>query len=296
MKPKFEGIYPAVLTPFSGPRALDLDAFGALVDRLYAEGVDGIYVGGNTGEWYLQSLEERKTMARAAVELSRGKGRVLLHVGCLVTEDALDLARFAEQIGVDAVSSLPPYVVKWSPAEVIHFYRRLCEATALPCFVYYFPALTGSSLGESFFDSLRSLNGIAGFKFTDMNLYELGNMAERAGDQFTVLNGHDQVLLPGLTMGAHGGIGSFYNVLAAHFVALYRAFRAGDLACARARQQEINRVIRVVKRFRLVPALKSIAGMQGVDLGVCREPTLALSPDEQQLLADELAALSFALA
>jgi N-acetylneuraminate lyase len=227
-------------------------------------------------------------VARAAVKHSGGKGRVILHAGCLRESDAVDLARYGESIGVDAISSLPPYVARWSGTEVVEYYARLSSATRLPCFVYYFPALTGNASGDAFFDAIRKLPGVSGVKFTDMNLYELGNLA---GGTWTVLNGHDQVLYPALTMGANGGIGSFYNVLPEEFVTLFRAWRAGDFACARAAQERINRVIRVVKQFRLLPALKFIAGLQGVNLGVCRKPTLALSGEEQNRLRAALAAL-----
>ena len=291
MNSQFAGIYPAVLTPFADEQRLDLGAFAALIGRLYRAGVDGLYVGGNCGEWYLQTLEERKAEARVAVECSRGAGRVIVHVGCARTEDALDLARHAAAIGADAVSSLPPYIARWTEPEILRYYERLSSATPLPCFVYYFPALTGNGAGEGFFDAVRALPGVRGFKFTDMNLYELGHLAARAEGRI-VLNGHDQVLLPALLMGAAGGIGSFYNVVPEQFVALFRAWRAGDLACARSIQMRINSLIRVVKRYRLVPALKHITRLQGLDLGICRQPTLALSGEDQQGLAAALAGLA----
>jgi len=284
----FEGIYPAVLTPFRDERSLDLDAFAALVDRLYAAGVDGIYVGGNTGEWYLQTLDERKRTARAAVELSRGRGRVILHVGCARTEDAMELARFAESAGVDAVSSLPPYVQRWNLDEVLEYYRALASSTGLPAMVYYFPALTGAIPGADFFGRVRAIPGIRGFKFTDMNLYELGLMAEQAGSEFFILNGHDQLLLPGLLMGASGGVGSFYNIVPEWFVSLFQAWNCGDLDLARQRQFQINRLIQSVKKHRLIPALKCIAGMQGIDAGICRRPTLDLPPAEREQLLDQV--------
>ncbi|MFB3829076.1 MAG: dihydrodipicolinate synthase family protein [Bryobacteraceae bacterium] len=287
MSDRFEGIYPAVVTPFSGD-SVNLEAFTALVDRLYKAGVDGVYVGGNTGEWYLQTVEERRRVIRAAVELSRGRGRVIAHVGCAATADAIALAREAERAGADAVSSLPPYISKWGAAEISNYYRRLSSATALPCFVYYFPALTGSNCGPSFFEAMRALPNIRGFKFTDMNLYELGLMAERATEGFTILNGHDQVLLPALTMGAHGGIGSFYNVLPEAFVRLYRAWKAGDVGCARAKQTEINRVIEIVKRRPLIPSLRFLLRAQGLDCGPSREPTLPLTAQEEAALETEL--------
>lgn len=289
MTKTLEGVYPAVITTFRDERSLDLDAFAALLERLFSARVDGVYVGGNTGEWYLQSLEERKIAVRTAVEVARGKGRVLMHVGCTATEDSLDLARYAEHVGADGISSLPPYVPRCNMAETINYYRRLASATALPCFIYYFPVLTGAATP---IDTICSVPGIRGVKFTDMNLYDLGQIAGRAPDGFLVFNGHDQVLLPALVMGARGGVGSFYNVMPEAFVSLFQAWQRGDIACAQARQAEINRVICAVKKHRLVPALRSMLHYQGIEPGVCREPMLPLPRDEEKQMLAELDALA----
>jgi N-acetylneuraminate lyase len=284
---KLEGIYPAVITPFRDAHSIDLDALAALVDRLLDAGVDGVYVGGNTGEWYLQTLEERKAAARCAVESAHGRGRVLVHVGCNSTADALELARHAERIGADGISSLPPYVARCTGCEIVNYYKRIASATELPCFVYHFPALTGPGPLQAIAD----LPGIRGVKFTDMNLYELGLLAERRSDGFLVLNGHDQVLLPGLVMGARGGVGSFYNVYPELFVSLYRAWKSGDMSIAESCQRQINQRIQAVKKHRLIPALKFMVCLHGIEAGVCREPVLPLSTEEQRQLASDLEAL-----
>lgn len=276
-----QGIIPAVLTPFSARGAVDLDRFEAHVDRLYAAGVDGIYAGGNAGEWYAMSMEERKTLARAAVEASRGRGRALIHVGAARIEDSIELARHAEQLGADAISSLPPYMQGWSMAEVRCWFERLVEATRLPFFIYYFPRLTGGATGEAFFHALRTVGGIAGYKFTDLNLFDLGVLLR---EPYTVLNGHDPNLSAALRMGASGGIGSFYNVAPDLVVSLRRAHTTGDAEGAERIQAQLNRIIQAVRSYRLIPALKHLSGLQGFDQGIMREPMLPLAADERKRL------------
>ncbi|MCL4852986.1 MAG: dihydrodipicolinate synthase family protein [Bryobacteraceae bacterium] len=284
---KLAGLYPAVVTPFRDARSIDLDALAENIQRLLAAGMDGVYVGGNTGEWYLQTLEERKAAARTAIEAARGRGRVLVHVGCNTTEDAVELARYAESAGADGVSSLPPYVARCTGREVVNYYRRLASATSLPCFIYHFPAITGPLP----LDTLAALPGIRGVKFTDMNLYEMGLLAGRTPEPFLVFNGHDQVLLPGLLMGARGGVGSFYNVYPELFVSLYRSWIAGDIPAAGHYQRQINERIAAVKKYRLIPALRFLMEAHGLEPGVCREPVLPLSREEQHQLASDLEAL-----
>jgi N-acetylneuraminate lyase len=280
------GVIPAVLTPFSARG--DLDRFVAHVDRLYAAGVDGIYVGGNAGEWYAMSSDERKTLTRAAVEASRGRGRALVHVGAARIEESIELARHAETMGADAISSLPPYMQGWSVAEVRCWFERLAEATDLPFFIYYFPRLTGGATGESFFQAMRTLRGIAGYKFTDLNLFDLGILLR---ESYTVLNGHDPNLSAALRMGASGGIGSFYNIAPDLVVALLRAHTTGDADAAERIQVQLNRTIQVVRGYRLVPALKYLCRLQGFDQGVMREPMLPLAAEEQKRLESQWEAL-----
>jgi N-acetylneuraminate lyase len=280
-----QGIFPAVLTPFRKDGALDLDRFARHVDRLYAAGVHGIYAGGNAGEWQALTQDERKAIAQTAVELSRGRGKTLIHIGSVRLGDAIDLARHAAEIGADAIGSLPPYAARYHLSEVRLWFERLGAATQLPFFVYYFPSLTGGVSGEAFFDALRPVAAITGYKFTDMNVFDMSVLMERG---LTVLNGHDPHLKSALLMGAAGGIGSFYNVLAPEVMSLFRCCREGDVEKAEKYQAAINRMIRVVRRTRLIPALKFISKLQGCDLGSMREPALPLSAEEERILANEV--------
>jgi N-acetylneuraminate lyase len=280
-----QGIFPAVLTPFGRDGGVDPDRFATHVDRLYKAGVHGIMIGGNAGEWYSLTVEERETLTSAGIELSRGRGKAIVHIGCLRVEDALRLATHAARAGADAISSLPPSIARCSAAETRNYFERIGSATDLPLYIYYFPTMTGGLSGEPFFSCVRGIPGLAGYKFTDTNLFDLNTLLE---DGLQVFNGHDPNLTSALLMGASGGIGSFYNVLPRQSAAIYKACRAGDLQCAEQMQREVNRVIRTVRKYRLIPALKFIAAMQGNDLGEIKEPLLPLTADEQREIASEL--------
>ncbi len=280
-----QGIFPAVLTPFGSDGGVDLTRFERHVDRLYAAGVHGIMIGGNAGEWYSMTVEEREALASAGIELSRGRGKAIVHIGCLRVPDSVRLAKHADHAGADAISSLPPSIARCGAAETRNYFERIGSATGLPLYIYYFPTLTGGLSGEPFFSCVRGISSVAGYKFTDTNLFDMHTLLE---DGLAVFNGHDPNLTPALLMGASGGIGSYYNVLPRETAAIYRACRSGDLQCAEQMQREVNRVIRAVRKYRLIPALKFIAAVQGNDLGAIKEPLLPLSADEQRALATEL--------
>src|SRR3954465_2243934 len=104
----FEGILPAVVTPFDDRLRVNGEAFERLLAALYQTGIHGIYVCGQTGEGLLQSVENRKQAAEIAVRCSPPDKAVIVHVGASDLADAVELARHAERIGVHAISSLPP--------------------------------------------------------------------------------------------------------------------------------------------------------------------------------------------
>ena len=143
-------------------------------------------------------------------------------------------------------------------------------------------------MGGPFFDALRHVPRITGYKFTDLNLFDL-SLLLNAG--LTILNGHDPNLHASLQMGASGGIGSFYNVAPKIVTALYRDVRAGDVACATEHQALLNGLIHIVRGYRLIPALKFISHLQGFPQGTLRGPSLPLSADEQRSLAAKVESL-----
>src|SRR5688500_5064289 len=210
------------------------------------------------GEWFTQTIEERKSVAEYAVKLSKGRGKVILHVGSSTVEDAIELSRYAEKIGADAIGSLPPYYARLSEKDIVAYYRKIAASTSLPMFLYYHPALTGYQIGAATFEMLHDTPNIAGVKFTDYDLLTLFNLISFGDRKLNIMNGHDQVLSSSLSLGAAGGIGSFYNVIPGAFVDVYKLNKEGKIDESNKLQQEINQFIQTVKKFPLIPAFKFI--------------------------------------
>ena len=282
---KVEGIVPAALTPFGRDGKVDLHRFEKHLQDLYAAGVNGVMVGGTAGEWYSLTVDEREALAEVAVEVSHNRGKTLVQVGCLYVQDAIRLANHAARIGADAVSSLPPFAARFHDTEIRNYFERVSSAAGLPSFIYYFPALTGGTYSDSFFTELRRLPLLSGCKFTHSNLFDLSALIESG---WSVLNGYDPNLSSALMMGASGAIGAYHNVLPCEAVGIYKACISGDIRLADQLQREMNRVIRIVRKYRLIPALKFIMGMRNEHFGVMREPWLPLSKDEQRQIAKEM--------
>ena len=288
MAHRFTGIYPAIVTPFDENLNLDLEGFEKLVDRLYLAGVQGFFVGGNIGEWYTQTIEERKKVVTDAVKLSKGRGKVIFHVGCTRISEAVELAHYGEKIGVDALGSLPPYQTQLTEEETIQYFKTLAQATDLPLLIYYHPVLTRCELSERYFEIMESIPAFAGVKYTDYDLLNLINLIEFQDRRLSILNGHDQVLFPSLKLGVAGGIGSFYNIIPRAFVRLYKQVMEGHEDNARLQQQEINHFIRLIKKYRLIPALKFILQLNNIGTRTFRAPMLPLTEIDRNCLEREL--------
>lgn len=288
MSPLF-GVLPAAVTPLDADGNLNTRSFELLLARLYEAGSYGMYVCGQTGEGLQLPLEVRERAVEAAVANTPAGRTVVAHVGAPSTADAVRLARHAARAGAHAVSSLPPGPA-YSFAEVRGYYEALAAAAGLPVLVYYFPEFSAAiQTAEQVLD-LCSIPNVVGLKFTDFDLYRL-SLIQRAGH--VIFNGRDEVLAAGLLMGAHGGIGSFYNLTPELFAAVYDHARAGRWAEARAVQDRINGLIRAVLRFPLLAAIKRLLTWSGIDCGFPVPPRRALAADEESALRDAVILAGF---
>jgi len=168
---------------------------------------------------------------------------------------------------------------------MLDFYRALAASADLPFFAYYFPAAGSESLSYDQLAEICALPGVTGLKFTDYNLYVLSLLAR---DGNIIFNGRDEVLAAGLLLGAHGGIGSVYNLVPGWFVELYAHARASRWAEARAIQDRINDLIRILLRFPFLPALKRILGWDDIECGPVVRLRSGLTPDQEAELRSAL--------
>src|SRR5687768_1308300 len=137
MTKRFGGIWPAVLTPLDESGKLNLGAVEQLVELFVKQQLGGLYVLGSTGQWPLLSVAERQAAAERFVKAAAGRIPVMVHVGAVCTDDAVALARHAERIGADAVSSVAPIYYPTGPDMIFEHYRRIGAAGGLPLYLYH---------------------------------------------------------------------------------------------------------------------------------------------------------------
>ena len=287
MNKLFQGILPALITPFDAQGRFKAASAEAIMKMELDVGVQGFYVNGATGEGLFLSEQTRRESAECAVQVCKGRGKVICHVGAVDTQQALRLARHAGEIGCDAISSLVPnYINQYTADQILDYYRRLHEECGLPVLVYC-TNLVGSAPYEFMKRAIR-VPGLIGCKYTMFDYYSMQRITELNGGNINVINGPDEMLICGLTMGADGGIGSTYNLMAGRFLSLYRAFREGRFEEARRIQYGINKVIAVLLAHGCIAAIKEAFNYMGYDAGNVAYPGKVFDTAERDVLIKEL--------
>jgi N-acetylneuraminate lyase len=288
-------IFPALVTPLTPEGKVDGASTEKLIDNLYSRGVGGLYVAGSTGEGIYLDVASRRAIVEMAVAMSHGRGQVIAHVGAIEGCVAYDLAVHAAQVGADAVASIPPFAGGYSWDEIHGYYRRLCQVSPLPVIGYYMPGLSGQAFSTDRLAELAELKNFAGFKVTDVNLYTLERLLRRLRPDQIVFNGPDELLALGLSLGAHGGIGTTYNVMPELILEIAAACRAGRLAQAVELQHRANDVIEAIITYQGLAATKQILVWQGLIANTtCAAPRASLNAAQQADLLARLAKTAIA--
>jgi N-acetylneuraminate lyase len=234
MPPRFAGIWPAMFTPMTADSRPSLPACEQMVDLFARQGLGGIYLVGSTGQWPLLTIAERKAIAETVVKAAGSRLPVMVHVGAVATEDAVDLARHAVKIGAAAVSAVGPIYYSHSADSLFEYYRRIGSASDLPLFAYHLSTVSKMALGpREYAARLLEIPNVAGMKITDHDLYPFGLIHAFAGDRLKLFSGADEVMCHAVLSGAIGAIGTFYNVWGPACQTAREATAKGDIAAGR---------------------------------------------------------------
>ncbi len=287
-----QGIYPALVSHFKNDGTILKDSIRANMDRNYAQGAGGFYICGSTGEGPVITKEMRMEIADTVMEHNNGRGIIINHIGAAATKDAFELARHAKEIGCHAISSVVPnFYFKHNDDEIIDFYKRIAEESQLPVLAYVQNLLTTDSV--NLMSRLINVDGVIGCKFTLTDFYSMRRIKELNGGDINVINGPDEMLICGLSMGADAGIGSTYNLMCAEYVKLREAFLKGDLEEARRLQYKVNKVTEILIPYNVARAVKYILSLDGIEAGDMAYPMSPLTDAQKESLVKELTAVGF---
>lgn len=289
---KFTGVMSALVSCVDEDGKVYEQDMRRLMEWQLAAGLQGFYLCGGTGEGPVLQKETRMRIAEIAKDAVGDRAKLIAHVGAIDLKTAVELARHAGEIGLDAVSSVPPFFFHYGEKEIADYYRALADASGLPLLMYASP-LSGIQITWDMVDRLMDIPGMIGLKWTSYDYFTMHRIRELRGGNINVINGPDECLLCGLTMGADGGIGATYNLMPKLFAEIYDNYRAGNLEAAQKAQFKANKLIEILLKFGVVTGIKDALRMIGFECGYQVYPQKRFSEEEQKAFRAALRAIRF---
>eukprot|EP01113_Clastostelium_recurvatum_P021758 TRINITY_DN2581_c0_g1_i1.p1 TRINITY_DN2581_c0_g1~~TRINITY_DN2581_c0_g1_i1.p1 ORF type:complete len:316 (-),score=85.55 TRINITY_DN2581_c0_g1_i1:49-996(-) len=294
----FCGIWVATLAPLHKDTGLaDVSQVPTYARLMEEQGVTGLFINGTSGEGMSLTNEERMAIAEAWVEATKKSGiKIIVHVGSTSLELAKQLAKHAASLGVAGISALPPCYYKPANTEALVLFCKELTSVAphTPFFYYHFPNQSGVmniTLRDFFTKGKPVLPTLCGAKFTHNDFLDMERAIDHEAGPFMIFNGYDECFLPSLSIGATGAVGIGYNFFTPQFREIISAFNKGDHAAARKIQKTMNQFYEIILTFPLIPSMKALFRMKGLDLGPSRPPFVDLTPEQVALLVGKLKAI-----
>ena len=264
------GVIPAMITSFNKDESINKEGIRKTVNYLISAKVDGLYITGSTGETFLMSQEEKKQAIEIIVEEVNGRVPVIAHIGSIGTKITTELGQYAEKIGVDALSALPPFYYGFSNDEIFNYYQDISNSTNLPITVYNISH--AHLMDVDMLKRLASIKNVKGVKYTAPTHFNFSKIKKEIGNSFKIYSGMDEMSLSGLISGADGIIGSFYNLMPELFVALFTNIKQENINEAKKIQEKINIIILYALSKSGYPFIKMGLNWLDVDSGYVRKP------------------------
>ncbi|MBP7412068.1 4-hydroxy-tetrahydrodipicolinate synthase [Methanoculleus sp. 10] len=270
----FEGILPAIVTPFhrDSGMSLDIEGLRSNIESLLQRGIHGIVPCGSTGESATLTFEEHERVIAETIEVVNGRVPVLAGTGSNNTEEAIRLTRSAKDAGADGALVISPYYNKPNRSGLVKHFTKLADI-GLPIVLYNVPGRTGQNLQPDLVIELARHPNIVGVKEASGDIVQISRIIEGTRDEeFVVLSGDDAMTLPVLALGGAGVISVTANVDPGRMVQMYEAFRAGDLARAQDLHFELSPLMRAMFIDTNPIPVKKAVGLSGMAAGPVRLP------------------------
>ena len=286
----FKGVIPAVISVFHKDEELDEQGTREFIRYLMSMDIGGLYVTGSTGETWMMTAEERMRQVEIVMEEVGDKVPVVVHVGAMSTREAIKLAKHAESCGAAGVSSVPPFYFKYNADQIFNYYKDVAEATSLPMIVYNIP-LAGMMTVDQII-RLSTIENVKGVKYTGTALFEVMQIKDGCKEGFQVYGGCDELGSSNIAIGVDGIIGSFYNVIADHYIKIWNAVKASDVALAtKLQRQAVHVIFAGINSGSMMACMKVWLRAAGLPGGWSRRPFSNFSEEEEKALVAKLVAI-----
>lgn len=270
----FEGVFPALITPFqrNAGKDLDVDGLRSNIAFLLKSGVHGVVPCGSTGESATLSFAEHEKVVEVTLEEAGGKVPILAGTGSNNTAEAVRLSRAAKDAGADGVLVISPYYNKPNRSGLIKHYQALADLD-IPVVIYNVPGRTGQNLTPDIIAELSKHPSIVGVKEASGDMSQISTIIEMTRDEdFSVISGDDGITLPILSVGGAGVISVAANIVPGPMIQMYDAVQTGDYETARKIHFSLSPLFRAMFIESNPVPVKKAAEMKGFAAGPVRLP------------------------
>jgi len=267
-----EGIFPALITPFTKSGEISEERLRELIDFLIEKGIHGIVPVGTTGEFMYMKKEEKRKVYEIVIDQVNGKIPVIAGAGASGTREAIELAEIAKDLGADAILVVSPFYLKPSDKGVYQHYYTLANKVDIPIILYNIPQCTGYYISGEVIEDLAEIDNIVALKDSSGNLAYMLEIMNRVNGKIKIFVGYDEVVMPALTSGANGAILASANVIPEIWVEIYEKIKRGEIKEAAKIQKSIQKLMRIITRKGGILAVKKALEMRGIKVGTARKP------------------------
>lgn len=288
MNSVFVGVGTAIVTPFDKDGQIDYGRFSKLIEFQIANKTDAIIVCGTTGEGSTLSVKERLSLFSRAVSQVHGRVPVIGGTGSNSTFFTLDLAKEAEETGLDAHLIVTPYYNKTSQAGLVRHYTFLADRLNKPIILYNVPSRTGMNILPETYEVLSRHKNIVAVKEADPNVTKLIKSISLCKNNLDFYIGNDDLISASVYLGCKGVISVLSNILPEFTRNMTDAALKGNIKAANEMQEHIMPLIDAIFSDVNPIPIKTAIKILGYDTGYLRGPLCPMSEEKAKKLRETL--------
>ena len=284
-KPIFTGSGVAIVTPFTN-EGTDYNKLAELIEYQIKEGTDAIIIAGTTGEASTMYDDEHKAAIKFAVEKVNGRVPVIAGTGSNHTVHAIELSKYAQEVGADAILTVTPYYNKTTQKGLYEHFKQIANSISIPVVLYNVPSRTNLNIAPETIKALSEIDNIVAIK--ECNLSQVGEIVNLCGEDFTVYSGEDASIVPFLSRGAKGVISVMANIIPKDTHDIVVKYLEGDVETSRRLQLKALDLIKALFIEVSPIPIKAAMNLLGMNVGSCRLPLTEMSEKNLDILKNEL--------
>lgn len=281
----FQGCGTAIATPFTED-GVNFEEFGKLIEFQIENGVDAIIVCGTTGESATMTKEEREKTIKFAIDAVAKRTKVVVGTGSNSTKAAVEMSKFAEEAGADALLVVTPYYNKTTQKGLVAHYTEIAKAVNIPIIMYSVPSRTGVNISPETCLELSKIKNIVAIKEASGNLSQVAKIASLCRENLDIYSGNDDQIIPVLSLGGKGVISVLSNIMPKYTHDMTMKYFKGEVEEAAKMQLDvIDLSDSLFSEVNPIP-VKHALNLMGYDFGKPRLPLIELSDANKKVMEE----------